>query len=77
MIEQVMIGICGVSSVWLSQSPLSSTRRWAPVFGLIAQPFWFYSTYQAAQWGIFGLCFLYTFAWTRGLYTYWIAEKMV
>jgi hypothetical protein len=71
MIEQVAIGLCGVSSIWLSQSLDGTVRRWAPIFGLCAQPFWFYSTYRAEQWGIFFLCFLYTAAWARGWYYQW------
>ena len=47
-------------------------RRWAPVFGILAQPFWFYATWQAEQWGIFALSFLYAASWIRGLWTQWV-----
>ena len=42
-------------------------RKWAPVFGLIGQPFWFYAAWTSQQWGIFALCFLYSLSWARGL----------
>jgi len=42
------------------------------VFGLLAQPFWFYATWQAEQWGIFALSFLYAASWLRGLWTQWV-----
>lgn len=71
MIEQTIIVICGVASVWLSQSPAFDARRWAPVIGLAAQPAWIYASWQAAQWGIFALSFVYALGWARGINTYW------
>ena len=71
MVEQIGIALCGVSAVFLSQDARESWRRWACIFGLVGQPFWFYATYRAEQWGIFLLCFVYTYSWGRGLRTYW------
>lgn len=75
MIEQIAIGLCGCSSVWLSQSPNPRVQRFACLFGLAAQPFWFYATWQAGQWGIFFLAFIYTVGWLRGVRTYWFPKK--
>lgn len=72
MIEQLAIAICGVTAVLLSQTGSQSTRRWACIFGLAAQPFWFYATWKAQQWGIFSLCFLYSYAWALGLWNNWL-----
>jgi hypothetical protein len=74
MIDQFAIGFFGVLSVWTSQSPYADMRKWASVFGLCAQPFWFYATAQAGQWGIFILSLIYTFGWARGIHTYWIKK---
>lgn len=71
MIAQIAIAIFGVAAVWLSQSPRLHEQRWAGVFGLISQPFWFYATWTAGQWGMFALCFVFTWAWARGVHTYW------
>lgn len=71
MIAQLMIGLCGVTAVWLSQSADLERRRYACLFGLASQPFWFYTTYQAEQWGIFALCFLYAWSWWRGFRLHW------
>jgi hypothetical protein len=76
MIDQIAIGVCGCSSVWLSQSSSDRWRRWACIFGLAAQPFWFYATYTAHQWGIFVLAFVYTFGWLRGIRTYWLKRRI-
>lgn len=72
MIEQVAIGICGLTSVWLTNDPRPLVRRWACLFGLAAQPFWFYATWQAQQWGIFALAFVYTAGWARGVWHQWV-----
>lgn len=71
MLSQIIIVITGVLAVWLSQDACESRRRFACLFGMAGQPFWFYSTYQAEQWGIFALSFLYTFAWIKGIKVYW------
>lgn len=75
MTAQVFIALFGVTAVALSQSELPSRRRWASIFGLAGQPFWFYAAWQSEQWGIFALCFLYTASWAKGFYTNWIAAR--
>ena len=75
MTSQIFIALFGVTAVALSQSKLHARRRWACIFGLIAQPFWFYSAWQAQQWGIFALCFLYTASWAQGFWNSWLAAQ--
>lgn len=67
MIAQLGIATFGLLAVWLSQDTRIQRRRWAPVFGLVGQPFWFYAAWTTEQWGIFALCFLYSASWARGL----------
>lgn len=71
MIEQIMIAVLGVTAVFLSQCENIEFRKWAGIVGLLGQPFWFIAAYKADQWGIFALCFLYTFAWAKGVYVHW------
>jgi|GEM_PF-3142161 len=72
MIEQFAIALFGVTAIWLSQSEHEGRRKWASVFGLIGQPFWFYAAWVTGQWGIFFLSFLYTAAWFKGFRTHWL-----
>lgn len=74
MIEQIAIGLCGVAAVFLSQDARASRRRYACLFGLAAQPFWFLATWKAGQYGIFALSFLYAFSWARGFWMHWIRK---
>ena len=75
MIAQIIIALFGVTAVALSQSLLAERRRWAPVFGLLGQPAWFYSAWETKQWGIFVLCILYTITWGKGFYTSWLKTQ--
>lgn len=75
MLAQICIALFGVTAIWLSQDAREQVRRWAPILGLAGQPFWFYSAYTAQQWGIFALCFLYTWAWGKGLRAYWFRRN--
>jgi len=76
MLVQIIIAITGVMAVFLSQHEKLTKRKYACLFGLIGQPFWFYATYIAEQWGIFALSFIYTIAWLKGLHLYWIKPKL-
>lgn len=71
MLEQIAIGLCGIAAVYLSQDERVSRRRFACIFGLVSQPFWFIATWKAQQYGIFALCVLYTASWARGFVIHW------
>lgn len=72
MIEQAFIAVTELIAVWLVQSKKDEFRKWSSIFGLLGQPFWFYASYKADQWGQFVLCFFFTAAWLKSFYSYWI-----
>ncbi len=72
-IEQAGIALLGVTAIWLSQDGNPSRRRYACLFGLAGQPFWFYAAWSAQQWGVFLLCILYTWAWYKGVRNHWFS----
>lgn len=72
MLIQIGIAITGMVAIWLTQQPNQSLHRYASIFGLIGQPLWFYATYSAEQWGMFALCFGYTYAWWIGFRRNWL-----
>lgn len=69
---QAGILIFGMGAVFLVNDPRPNVRRWGSVFGLIAQPFWYYETFTHGQWGIFVSSFFYTYSWSRGFYFAWL-----
>lgn len=71
MISQLGIALLGVTAIFLSQSANKSHQKYACLFGLAGQPFWFYATITAQQWGMVALCCFYSVAWARGVKTHW------
>ena len=69
---QVAIAITGVLAIWLTNDSNIERRKYASIFRLLGQPFWVYTTYVTAQWGIFILSIVYTFAWLRGFKNNWL-----
>jgi len=40
-LDQIAIALLGSLAAWLSQARGKSWRKWAPMFGMLGQPFWF------------------------------------
>ncbi len=70
--EQIIIALTGVPAIWLTQQNNNSWKKYACLFGVVGQPFWFYSTYIAEQWGMFALVIFYTYSWGLGIKNYWM-----
>lgn len=49
--------------------------RWSFIVGLLSQPFWIYSTWQAQQWGMFFVSLWFTMNFIRGIRNHWKGEK--
>ena len=75
MIEQIFIAVTELVAISLLQDKRNEFRKWACIFGILGQPFWFYSSYQAGQWGAFILCFFFTAAWCKGIKDYWLTPE--
>lgn len=71
-LAQVGIACTGVTAIFLTQSKSRELQRFACIFGLAGQPFWIWSALLAEQWGILTLTALYTFAWCKGVWLYWL-----
>lgn len=71
----MFIAVTELIAIWLLQSKKTELRKWASIFGLLGQPFWFYASYEASQWGAFVLCFFFTIAWLINLKQYWFKPK--
>ena len=62
---QTGIVILSCISAWLISSK-GSWNKWGFVVGLASEPFWFYTTYTHEQWGLFAICFFFTWTHARG-----------
>lgn len=50
-------------------------KKWGYVVGLASQPFWFYSSIVAMQWGIILLNLWITYCWLNGIYNYFFSSE--
>lgn len=69
---QIVIAFTGMVAIYLTQQSRESLKKYAPVLGLIGQPFWYYTTLSNEQYGIFFLTLGYTYLWGMGFYNNWI-----
>ena len=72
--EQILIAFTGVIAMFLTQQSNEGVKKFACLFGIAGQPFWFYSAYTNEQWGILMLCMFYSYSWCLGVYYNWIKQ---
>jgi len=73
----LFLSVFTILSIYLSQLEAQQFRKWACIFGLLAQPFWFYlSFYPQLQWGILAVTVFITLSWLNGFYLYWIKGRI-
>ncbi len=71
-ISEIGIVTFGALAIYLvGLKPDNPWQRWGYICGLCSQPFWFYTTYHAEQWGIFGISVWYLYSWANGLRNNW------
>ena len=75
VISQLMIACTGMVAIYLTQQNNQELKKYAPILGLIGQPFWYYTTLMNEQYGIFVLTLGYTYLWGLGLYNSWFKEN--
>lgn len=68
---QSLITLSAVLALALTQSRQARVRRWAPLVGLVGQPFWLYATFSWVTWGMFVCSVLYTLIWLYGTWVQW------
>lgn len=72
---QLFIAIFGSLAIILTQAPSNYWRKYAPVCGIISQPFFHYETFVSEQFGMFGLSIVVSISWMYGIYTQWIKPQ--
>ena len=75
IISQVIIACTGMVAIYLTQQSNDNLKKYAPILGLVGQPFWYYTTLTNVQYGIFLLTLGYTYLWGMGLYNSWFKEN--
>lgn len=73
-VDQIFIFFTGLIAIWITQQGNDKIKKYACLLGMAAQPFWFYATYKAEQWGMFLNSIGYTYCWGLGIYNHWIKD---
>lgn len=63
---QICIFVFGFTSVLL----LAFNLKIGFIIGLLAQPFFIYTSWKNKQWGLFYLTFAYIISWSLGIYNW-------
>jgi nicotinamide riboside transporter PnuC len=66
VLNQIAIAVFGLTAGIL----LAFKIKWAYVFGILSQPFWYYFSLKKKQYGIFILNIFYTITWIIGFYNW-------
>lgn len=68
-INQIMLFIFSLTAVGLTQQNFCPDWiKYAPVCGILAQPFWIIESFRVKQWGVFWVSIAYTGIWIMGIY---------
>jgi nicotinamide riboside transporter PnuC len=70
LVSQIGIFLLGVTAIIL----VARKNKWGFVFGLLAQPFFFITSYLNKQWGIFLVSLIYAGIWAYGIYEWFWKE---
>lgn len=65
MSQALLLLLSGLAG-YLATRRTPTHRAWGCVLGLLAQPLWLWSSWQAGQWGVFVLSLGYTYSWATG-----------
>lgn len=68
MFQQILVAASGIGGIGLLGSERSELRRWGGLVGLVGQPFWLVSTFQAQAWGQFAVSFVVTLLYVKASY---------
>lgn len=74
MAVQAGITVFSGLAAWLTNDRRQVVRKWAPVFGLVSQPFWIASSLQSGAWGVLLISGWYTLCWARGIRNSWFSN---
>ena len=70
-INQTLIAIFGLTAGIL----LAFKIKWAYVFGILSQPFWFRFSLKEKRYGIFILNIFYSITWIIGFFNWFFPKK--
>ena len=71
---QFALAIFGLSALFMATGHNHRARRWAPIVGLVGQPFWLIFSIQTSAWGLLALSLAYAVVYIRGIWLQWVIK---
>jgi hypothetical protein len=68
---QVGITVFSGAAAWMTNDHRAAVRKWAPLIGLLSQPFWIAWAWQTQAFGAGIISVWYTYCWIRGIRNNW------
>ena len=68
---QFALAFFGLTALWMATGHHLGLRKWAPVVGLVGQPFWIAFAVQARAWGLLALSLAYAGVYVRAAWLQW------
>lgn len=68
---QLALAAFGLTALWMALGHNARARRWAPIVGLLGQPFWLIFAWQVQAWGLGAMAVAYTIVYGRGVLVQW------
>lgn len=74
--DQIALAILGFASIYFLSSKDIKYIKYGFIFGLLAEPLWFYTAYVHNQMGVMFLCICYGVCHVRGLYNFYERDRI-
>lgn len=68
---QFALAFFGLLALSMGLGNNARARRWAPVVGLMGQPFWIAFAWDSQAWGLGAMALAYTLVYARGAWVQW------
>lgn len=68
---QLALAFFGLTALYMATGKNPVARKWAPLVGLMGQPFWMVFAITASAWGLLALSIAYTAVYIRGAWVQW------
>lgn len=70
-IVQFSLAFFGLAALFMAMGTNARHQRWAPIVGLLGQPFWLWFSFTASAWGLLALSLAYSAVYARGAWVQW------
>lgn len=68
---QLALAVFGLAALAMAMGQRPALQKWAPIVGLLGQPFWFWFAMRSSAWGLLVLAVAFTATYAFGAWVQW------